>query len=132
MRLLVASDGDEGGSEFMVFQDREKEKKATKERVQRHTKYGGHERYRRKKAKKHVVGKAVALVSLNKNCAYRSFQFYLTPLLPLSPISFKLGVSSYFRQGSIIQTVVHSVTTCSYTNLLLNIFIQPFDKYMQQ
>jgi hypothetical protein len=39
---------------------------------------------------------------------------------------------TYSRQGSRIHTVVHSVTTCSYTHLLLNIFLQPSDKHLQQ
>jgi hypothetical protein len=55
-RLLVASAGDEGESEFMVVQERENREQATNKRVERRAKDGGHGRERRKKAKKHFRG----------------------------------------------------------------------------
>jgi hypothetical protein len=54
-RLLVASAGDKGESDFMVVQAREEREEATKERAERRTKYGGHRRGVRR-LKKHFHG----------------------------------------------------------------------------
>jgi hypothetical protein len=67
-RLLVASAEDKGESESMMVQERENEKKATEEMMEIRTKDGGHRiKNAQKDTQKKIAGKAVALVSLNKN-----------------------------------------------------------------